>query len=134
LGVKKAATSRSLLANDIPGSHALKPREKILEERRRLKAEYGEIFNAVSALLFRHDPIGIAFESPNTDEYDAEARTILPRLRSCGSAEDVLLVVHQEFVRWFDEDGAGPREGYAKIASEIWDLWQRFRVKSEHPS
>jgi hypothetical protein len=102
-----------------------KTREDILEERRRIKAAYGELFDSVSELLFRHDPIGISFDV-NGDEYEAEAGTILPRLRSCQSADDVLRVVHEEFVRWFDRGTAGPREHYAEIASEIWQLWRRY--------
>jgi len=98
-------------------------REEILEERRQLKAEYGDLFDAVSALLFRHDPIGIAFDNENTDEYDPETGTILSRLRHCESSSDVLPVVPEEFVRWFDGENVGPVERYAQIASEIWELW-----------
>lgn len=98
--------------------------EQILEERRRLKAEYGELFDAISALLFRVDPIGISFESENLDEYDLETGTILPRLKACKSADDVLRVVHEEFVRWFDANTAGHRNAYAQLAEQIWQLWQ----------
>lgn len=100
-------------------------REQILEERRQLKAQYGELYDAISSLLFRHDPVGINFEE-NTGEYNTETSTILPRLRSCGSASDTLRVVHQEFVRWFGAATAGPEEHYAQIASEIWQLWERY--------
>jgi hypothetical protein len=101
-------------------------REEILEERRRLKAEYGKLFEDTAAILFRLDPIGINFEN-NEDEYEPEAGTILPRLRSCQCVDDVLQVVHEEFVRWFDAGTTGPREHYREIASEIWQLWQVFR-------
>jgi len=30
------------------------------------------------------------------------------------------LLVHEEFVRWFDADTAGPVERYKKVASRIW--------------
>jgi hypothetical protein len=86
---------------------------------------YGELFDAAAALLFRHDPIGISFENPNTDEYEPEAETILPRLSSCHSSDDVQHVVHGEFVRWFGADTAGPQERYEQIASDLWQLWQR---------
>ena len=99
-------------------------RDEILEDRLRLKAEYGRLLNSVAELLFRHDPIGINFDV-NTDEYLTEAETILPRLKGCRSEDEVLQVVHAEFVRWFDADTAGPREHYKKIASEIWQLWHR---------
>lgn len=56
-------------------------REQILEARRRLRVEYGNLFDSVAALLFRHDPVGINFDE-NTDEYQPEAETILPRLRA----------------------------------------------------
>jgi hypothetical protein len=103
-------------------------RDEILENRRRLRAEYGELFDSMAALLYRHDPIGINFEV-NTDEYESEAETILPKLRSCRSADDVLQAVHAEFVRWFDFDTAGPPEHYKEIASEVWQLWQGYLAK-----
>jgi hypothetical protein len=99
-------------------------RDEILEERRRLKAEYGKLFESVAALLYRHDPVGINFEV-NTDEYETEAATIIPRLSICHSAEDVLRVVHEEFARWFNYGIAGPPEHYKEIALEVWQFWQR---------
>jgi hypothetical protein len=100
-------------------------RDEILESRRRLRAEYGKLFDSVATLLFRHDPTGMIFEGDtNTDEYEPEAETILPLLRSCRSGDDVLRVVYGEFVRWFDAGTAGPQERYKGIASEIWQLWQ----------
>jgi hypothetical protein len=100
-------------------------RDEILENRRHVKAKYGRLFDSIAALLYRHDPIGINFED-NTDEYEPEAGTILPRLNSCHSADDVLQVIHAEFVRWFDSGTAGPPEHYREIASEVWQLWQGY--------
>jgi hypothetical protein len=37
-------------------------REKILEERRQLRAEYGGLFPAIAGVLSKHDPAGINFE------------------------------------------------------------------------
>ena len=102
--------------------------EEILEERRRLKAEYGELFDKIAALLFRHDLISIGFDAP-TDEYEPEAGTILPRLRNCHSEDDAKKVMHEEFVRWFDARNAGPEESYAEISSEVWQLWQQYRER-----
>jgi hypothetical protein len=103
--------------------------DEIREARRRARETYGELFDAPAALLFRHDPIGIAFDNPNTDEYEPEAGTILPRLSRCGSADDVLGAVHEEFVRWFGTDTAGLREQYAEIASELWQMWRAHSHK-----
>jgi hypothetical protein len=99
-----------------------KTRDEIFENRRRLRGEYDRLFDSIAALLYRNDPIGINCED-NADEYEPEAETILPRLRSCHSANDALHVVHEEFVRWFDSDTAGPPDHYKKVASEVWQLW-----------
>ncbi|MCE9560850.1 MAG: hypothetical protein K8U57_02235 [Planctomycetes bacterium] len=79
----------------------------------------------VSAVMFAADPIGINFGS-NTDEYDPEASTIIPRLRVCHSSQDVQAVVHEEFVAWFDLEPDEPVEKYAGPAEEIWGLWQLY--------
>jgi hypothetical protein len=98
-------------------------REEILSARRRLRDEYGQLFDMLAGLLFREDPVGINFET-NTSEYEPEAETILPRLRQCQSADDVRRVVHQEFVRWFGDSTAGAEARYASVASKVWELWQ----------
>jgi hypothetical protein len=101
-------------------------REKILEERRQLKAEYKQMFHCVADLLFKHDPAGINFEV-NPDEYEYEASKILPRLRECQSAADVRRAIHEALVGSFDEMTAGPAERHSEAASEIWSLWQRHQ-------
>jgi hypothetical protein len=101
-----------------------KERKEIKASRRRLKEEYGDLFQAISAALFRHDPISINFET-NADEYEPEVGTILPRLRLCHSADDVRRVVHEEFVRWFSVEDTGREERYDQIAKEIWNLWRK---------
>ena len=97
-------------------------REEILEERRALKRAYGAVFDTAAEILFRHDPMGINFEH-NTDEYEPEVGTILPRLRECSSKDDTRRVVHEEFVRWFED--VGDEAKYDIIAGEIWDAWQK---------
>ena len=96
------------------------------EARKRARAEYGVLFDSVAAVLFRHDPMGINFET-NTDEYEPEARTILPRLKDCRSVDDVQKIVHEEFVEWFGPADAGPSHHYRDIASEIWGIWLRTK-------
>ena len=97
-----------------------------------MKAEYRALFDKVATLLFRHDPAKISFEV-NPDEYETEARTILPRLRTCKAVEDVQRVVDEEFVHWFGEATAGPAEQYCEIASEIWKMWLDRRGRSGEP-
>jgi hypothetical protein len=94
-------------------------RDRIQAARHALRQEYGELYDRVARLLFSWDPIGINF-TDNTDEYEPEVDTILPRLATCASAADVQRVVHEEFCRWFDLDEAGGVERYERIGRDIW--------------
>ena len=92
------------------------------KHRRKLKAWYKKLYTELTKCLFDHDPIHINYEF-NTDEYEPEVGTILPRLRTCKSEEDTLDVVHEEFVYWFGASTASTKKSYEKIASDIWKLW-----------
>ena len=98
------------------------------DKRKALTGVYKQLLEEISAILFRHDPIGINFED-NTDEYNAEAGTILPRLRRDMTAEEVTAVVHEEFVRWFSGVDAGPEEKYAVIATEILAVYRQHGLR-----
>lgn len=100
-------------------------REVIQRKRAVLKQQWGALFTTVAAILFELDPMGINFES-NTDEYEPEAGTIIPRLAQASNPQDVETIVHEEFCRWFGVDEAGTRASYAMVAARIWDAWSRF--------
>lgn len=93
-----------------------------------IKKRYSGLYDRVTSILFRVDPMGINFED-NTDEYDPETDTILPRLTNCTSPDDVRKVVIEEFDRWFDSDmvNAGNRKHFDEIASAIWSELQIYR-------
>jgi hypothetical protein len=99
---------------------------KSAADRKVLKEKYGVLFGRISAALFEADPMGINFES-NTDEYDPEAGTIIPRLKEAASANDVEAIVHEEFCRWFSLEDVGTKERYRSVASRIWELWCEFK-------
>jgi hypothetical protein len=108
----------------------MRTKEHIAAETKRLKAEYGRLFDQIAEILFRHDPIGINFED-NTDEYEPEVRTILPRLRMCKHSDDALKVVHEEFQKWFGPETAEGEEKYRSTAEEIWLLWKNERARGK---
>lgn len=93
-------------------------------KREALKTDYQAIFGTISRILFEEDPMGINFDD-NTDEYDPEAGTIIPRLASCTSTADTQRVVHEEFVRWFSAADAGALERYDRVAARVWEAWQQ---------
>lgn len=100
------------------------------EARKRIRVAYSALFQAVSESLFKNDPMGINFGS-NTDEYEPEVGTIIPRLFSCDTEGDVLSAVHEEFATWFG-DSAGPKINYTEAASDIWRIWNEMRCDIIH--
>lgn len=94
--------------------------EAIRRRHQELRRAYRGAYERLSAILFAEDPAGINFEH-NTDEYEPEVGSILPRLRSCRSVVHVRDTVHQEFVSWFGADTAGSAEQYQRIADRIWE-------------
>ena len=95
--------------------------DKIRIRHDELKRQYGVAYEQLSNILFTEDPIGINFKE-NTDEYNPEVGTILPRLHCCLSADDVRQVLYEEFVKWFDVATAGTPENYQAAAKRIWDV------------
>ena len=86
------------------------------------------LFASVSALLFEADPVRIAcLNKSNPEEYEIEAKTILPRLPDAASPHDVAVIVHEEFCHWFSEGAAGPKERYTAVAEKIWASWCSFQ-------
>ena len=75
----------------------------------------------IEVILYAADPIRIA-AGVNRDEYRPEAQAIVARLPSARSVDEVELIVHQEFVRLFDRELAGPLERYRGVAATIWRL------------
>ena len=88
------------------------------------------LIEEVERVLYRHDPIGINF-GDNPGEYLPEAETIVARLPHARSVDDVRTLVHEEFVRWFDETTAGTADRYEAVAREVRTTWL---ARSSSPS
>lgn len=93
-------------------------REDIVREREALKIQFGPAYEALLSLLFEVDPEGLNF-GDNTDEYDPEVRTILPRLTDCYCVDDVHEVIWEEFRRWLGPAPIERRPVYRPIAERI---------------
>lgn len=100
-------------------------KKQVKSERSELKRRYGRLFDKVSSILFAADLMGINFET-NTDEYEPEAGTILPRLTGAKSVDDVALIVYEEFCKWFGDDEAGLVLDYSEVAEQIWREWNEI--------
>ena len=86
------------------------------------RADYENLYRGLTALLYRHDPMSLAAAGCPQDEYEPEVGTIIPRLKDATTVEDLRRIVHEEFLRWFDDEiTAGPESAYTGIAQDIWD-------------
>ena len=99
-----------------------------MSDRRSAARTHNELIARVEALLFAADPIGINFET-NADEYNPEAVSIIARRGEFESVDALQRVVHEEFVRWFDANTAGPIERYRSIAAQIWQVWTTDHIE-----
>ena len=90
-------------------------------KKEKIRRRYGDLFQRVSSILRKHDPISLVLSPDN--EYDFEVVKILPRMKYCSSVEEVTKMVHHVFVETFDADSAGPSEKYHDLSHEIWELW-----------
>lgn len=82
---------------------------------------------AVERAIDDADPIGLLEGGAPADEYGPELGTIVPRVMNAQSVEEVTTVLHEEFLRWFGDDTAGPRQAYEAPAAKIWKALLELR-------
>ena len=92
-----------------------------------MDTRYQALAAAVERAITEADPIGLHEAGAPADEYGPEIGTILSRLASVQQPGEVVGVVHEEFVRWFGEGTAGPRQAYEAPARQIWDALLEYR-------
>ena len=90
-------------------------------------SRYRILVSAVEHAINGADPIGLLDTGAPADEYSPEIGTILPRLAGVQGVSDVTSVLHEEFVRWFDQGIAGPRDAYEAPAHRIWAAILEYR-------
>ena len=88
---------------------------------------YQDLVAAVEGAINEADPIGLLEIGAPPDEYAPEIRTILPRIANAQQHDDVTDVLHGEFLRWFGDETAGPRQAYEAPARRIWDALLEYR-------
>ena len=94
---------------------------------RAMKAAHEMLVKAVERAINEADPIGLLELGAPSDEYAPEIGTIIPRLVNARDVDEVTAVLHEEFVRWFGSDTAGPRQPYEAPGRQIWRALLEFR-------
>ena len=85
------------------------------------KSQYKDLFAEMSAAFFEIDPVGVNFDT-NSDEYEFEVGSVLPRLMYAGSVSDVDEILKDEFSFWFDRFSFD-RARVSGLAERVWDIW-----------
>jgi hypothetical protein len=88
---------------------------------------YQDLVAAVECAINEADPIGLLAGGAPSDEYAPEIGTIIPLLANAHRPDDVTGVLHGEFLRWFGEGTAGPRQRYEASVRHIWDALIEYR-------
>jgi hypothetical protein len=92
-----------------------------------METPHRSLVAAVERAIDDADPIGLLEAGAPADGYTPEIGTIFPRVLNANSVEEVTTVLHEEFVRWFGDDTAGPRHAYEAPAGKIWKALLEFR-------
>jgi len=95
-----------------------------------METPHQSLVAAVERAIDDADPIGLLEGGAPADEYAPEIGTIGPRVLNARSVEEVATVLHEEFVRWFGDDTAGPRHAYEAPAGKIWKALLEFRKEA----
>lgn len=93
-----------------------------------MTSRYRALVAAVERAINEADPIGLLENDAPKDEYSPEVGTIVPRISTAQTPDEVTDVLHEEFSRWFGEGTAGPRDGYEAAARRIWDALLEYRT------
>jgi len=70
------------------------------------------IYTLVKHAIDQADPIHLLESGAPDDEYEPEIRDIASRVGGCTTLEEIEILLHEVFGKWFDAQIAGPRERY----------------------
>ncbi len=92
-----------------------------------MERRYQALVAAVERAINDSDPIGLLEGGAPADEYGPEIGTIVPMVVNARSVDEVTAMLHEEFLRWFGEETAGPAQVYEAAARHIWGAVIEFR-------
>lgn len=80
------------------------------------------VFINTRDIVNKHDPIDLIAIGCPEDEYNSEVEEILKSLPDVKNEEALGEAIWQIFVAYFDEQLAGDRKKYDRLARDIWLL------------
>jgi hypothetical protein len=88
-----------------------------------------DLVDALTAVLERHDPVGLVTQDPDIhgEEYAPEVTVIATRLPNAQSEEDARRLIHDVLTEWFDDASVGTEQDLAPLARDVWEVWNEVR-------
>lgn len=138
--------STQVIMNSVENLKTKQSQNSVREARRKIKEQYGSLYNQVAEILYRHDPIYLAACGAPTNEYAGEASKILPQLKNAKSVLEARKIIYDVFDQSFnhgysgkdlsklirfDDGEAGIETDYQLIAEEVWAVWEAFKTRRE---
>ena len=87
-----------------------------------MEATYDAVFEKTREIVNNHDPINLIAIGAPWDEYDPEIKDILKHFADVKHVDELIEIVWEIFVRWFDKVIAGAKERYRALSQDLWDL------------
>lgn len=82
--------------------------------------DYKKTYDAVKAVLHKHDPIGLIAGGAPDDEYDSQVGAIVRLLSNNIRDDELVKSIRDVFVDSFDEKLAGDESVYRVIVEDIF--------------
>lgn len=86
-----------------------------------VRKQFGIKFDELMGIINKHDPVEVLRFGAPKNEYDLEVSTIIPLLDSAHNEAEVLLLVTNEFERWFGEG----HSDYIELSKDIYKWMQK---------
>ena len=99
-----------------------------------MQSRNSQIDVLIKHAIDRADPIHLLAIGAPDNEYEPEIRDITSRVGECVIAEEMQLLLHEVFTKWFDARIAGPQELYRAPAEVIWNGLQHNRKRADRAS
>lgn len=105
------------------------------EQRRKLKREYGEFYEALVQLLAEYDLMGLVKMGAPKGEYEPEVDVILGRLHEARSPDALEQIIYETFVQCFslsDKALVARVKAQSEVMGSIaWNSWRRWQGEAE---
>jgi hypothetical protein len=109
------------------------------EQQRKLKKEYGQLYEAFIQILAKDDPMNLVRIGAPDNEYQWEVDRILLRLNEAKSPSKLGDIIYEAFVQGFGKSFASQGEQsyrdykprFEALGEVAWKAWERWKEEKE---